>query len=148
MIHKTIVRRTRKRKAWNTEKFRWINTVMHKSRIILCPCGDYLPLFEWVLVQRTLRPLARRRFKIALPFGVLIRLRKPWVRANDFRDLLLLVRQRALLPAATTTKPRPLCLLAPKLDVKSSPSDNPKHSKIIWDQVKLNLSIATLIKHL
>jgi hypothetical protein len=94
-----------------------------------------VPLLGWVLVQRIFRPLARRRFKIALPFVVLIRMRKPWVRANDFRDLLLLVRQRADLPAATITRPRPLCLLGPTLDFKSTPSDKPEH----WE-IKLNMN--------
>jgi len=84
----------------------------------------YFPLFGWDLVQSTFRPLARRRLKIALPPGVLIRLRKPWVRANDFLDLFLFVWQRAAFPALTT-KPRPFPLLPPTLDVKSNPSDNP-----------------------
>ena len=47
------------------------------------------------------------------------------MRANDFLDLLLLVRQRAALPALTT-RPEPFPLLVPKLDVKSNPSDKPE----------------------
>jgi len=100
--------------------------------MILGSC-DYLPLFGWDLVQRTFRPLARRRFNTALPVVVLIRLRKPWVRANDFRDLLLLVRQRACLPAATITR-RPFCLLGPTLCLKFNPSDKPGHGEISWNK--------------
>lgn len=125
-------------KAWNADKFIGINTFTHRNRINITS-WDYLPLFGWDLVQRTFRPLARRRFKIALPPVVDIRMRKPWVRANDFRDLLLLVWARAALPALTT-RPRPFSLLAPTLDVKSNPSDKPEHWEINWDQVKLNLN--------
>ena len=57
------------------------------------------------------------------------------MRANDFRDLLLLVRQRADLPAATTTKPRPFCLLGPTLDFKSNPSDKPEKEED-WKEIE------------
>ena len=82
------------------------------------------PLLGLDLVQRTFLPLARRRFKIALPLVVLILRRKPWVRARDFLDLLLLVWQSAAFPALTT-KPRPISFLTPMLEFKSNPRDKP-----------------------
>lgn len=75
-------------------------------------------------MHKAQRPLARRRLITALPLVVLIRLRKPCVRARDFRDLFLLVWQRRYLDALTT---RPLLLSAcfTMLDFKSKPNDNP-----------------------
>lgn len=87
---------------------------------------DYepFPLLGLDLVQRTFLPLARRRFNTALPLVVLILRRKPWVRARDFLDLLLLVRQSAAFPALTT-RPRPISFLTLMLEFKSNPRDKP-----------------------
>lgn len=107
-----------------------------------------MPLFGCVLVQRTFRPLARRRLKIALPPVVLILMRKPWVRANDFRDLFLLVWQRANFLPALTTRPRRFPFPVPALDIKSNPSDNPEYWATIWDQIILILTIYMQIKQM
>jgi hypothetical protein len=60
---------------------------------------NFVPVGEFVFVQRIFLPLARLRFRTFLPAVVRIRLRKPCTRASDFRDLDLLVRQRAAFPA-------------------------------------------------
>lgn len=80
------------------------------------------PLLWLDFVQSVHRPLARLRLIIALPPVVLIRLQKPWVRARDFLDLLLLVWQRAAFPALTT-RPRLFSVVIPWL--KFRPSDKP-----------------------
>lgn len=85
---------------------------------------ERLPLFEFDLVQRTHRPLARLRFKIALPLVVLILLRKPWVRARDFLDLFLFVWQSAAFPALTT-RPRRLSVVVPRGKLKFKVKDEP-----------------------
>lgn len=82
------------------------------------------PLFGFDFVQRTFLPLARLRFKTALPPVVLIRLRKPCVRASDFRDLDLFVMQSTAFPALTTRR-WDLCFTT-LLHPKSMPKDNPE----------------------
>lgn len=76
-------------------------------------------------MQRILRPLARLRFNTALPLVVLIRIRKPCVRAKDFLDLFLLVWQSAGFPALTTNRWH-LSVLTPVFDAKSNPNDKPE----------------------
>lgn len=99
---------------------------LHKpiSRAQILKNQARFPLLGLVLVQSFHRPLARLRLIVALPLVVLIRLRKPCVRASDFLDLFLFVWQRAYF-LALTTNPRLFCDAIPIPEFKSKPRDDP-----------------------
>lgn len=107
------------------QRYHHITITLAKTRSEGANDQARFPLLGFDFVQRIFLPLARLRFSSALPLVVLIRLRKPCVRANDFRDLLLLVRQRAGFPALTT-KPWRFPLPIPALEFRSKPKDKPE----------------------
>eukprot|EP00271_Cylindrocystis_brebissonii_P018868 TRINITY_DN5495_c0_g1_i1.p1 TRINITY_DN5495_c0_g1~~TRINITY_DN5495_c0_g1_i1.p1 ORF type:complete len:165 (-),score=18.29 TRINITY_DN5495_c0_g1_i1:54-548(-) len=85
-----------------------------------------LPVGENVCVQRTLRPLALRRFNTLMPSVVLIRERNPWTRARFNRLADCLVQDCEWRPPARTTneKPRPTGKPQPALGERSAEPDS------------------------